>query len=339
MKVVTFGELMLRLEPAGYYRFVQVDTMTSTFGGAEANVAVSLANYGMNSVYVTKLPKHEIGQSAVNNLRRYGVCTDYIVRGGERLGIYYNERGASQRGSKCIYDRAHSAIAEAKPEDFDWKTILKDCSWFHITGVTPALGGNLPDICLEACKTAKEMGATVSCDLNYRSKLWTKQQAREVMTKICAYVDVCIANEEDAKDVFGIEAKDNDAVGGHLNKEGYFSVAKQLVENIGFKKVAITLRTSINANQNKWAALFYDGTDFFFSKEYEMMIVDRLGGGDSFSAGLIYSILNGKDSQSSLDFAVAASCLKHSIEGDFNMVSVEEVEKLVAGNATGRIQR
>lgn len=339
MKVVTFGELMLRLEPAGYYRFVQVDTMTSTFGGAEANVAVSLANYGMNSVYVTKLPKHEIGQSAVNNLRRYGVCTDYIVRGGERLGIYYNERGASQRGSKCIYDRAHSAIAEAKPEDFDWKTILKDCSWFHITGVTPALGGNLPDICLEACKTAKEMGATVSCDLNYRSKLWTKQQAREVMTKICAYVDVCIANEEDAKDVFGIEAKDNDAAGGKLNKEGYFSVAKQLVENIGFKKVAITLRTSINANQNKWAALFYDGTDFFFSKEYEMMIVDRLGGGDSFSAGLIYSILNGKDSQSSLDFAVAASCLKHSIEGDFNMVSVDEVEKLVAGNATGRIQR
>lgn len=339
MKVVTFGELMLRLEPAGYYRFVQVDTMTSTFGGAEANVAVSLANYGMNSVYVTKLPKHEIGQSAVNNLRRYGVCTDYIVRGGERLGIYYNERGASQRGSKCIYDRAHSAIAEAKPEDFDWKTILKDCSWFHITGVTPALGGNLPDICLEACKTAKEMGATVSCDLNYRSKLWTKQQAREVMTKICAYVDVCIANEEDAKDVFGIEAKDNDAAGGKLNKEGYFSVAKQLVENIGFKKVAITLRTSINANQNKWAALFYDGTDFFFSKEYEMMIVDRLGGGDSFSAGLIYSILNGKDSQASLDFAVAASCLKHSIEGDFNMVSVDEVEKLVAGNATGRIQR
>ena len=339
MKIVTFGELMLRLEPAGYYRFVQVDTMTSTFGGAEANVAVSLANYGMNSVYVTKLPKHEIGQSAVNNLRRYGVCTDYIVRGGDRLGIYYNERGASQRGSKCIYDRAHSAIAEAKPEDFDWKTILKDCSWFHITGVTPALGGNLPDICLEACKTAKEMGATVSCDLNYRSKLWTKQQAREVMTKICAYVDVCIANEEDAKDVFGIEAKDNDAAGGKLNKEGYFSVAKQLVENIGFKKVAITLRTSINANQNKWAALFYDGTDFFFSKEYEMMIVDRLGGGDSFSAGLIYSILNGKDSQASLDFAVAASCLKHSIEGDFNMVSVDEVEKLVAGNATGRIQR
>ena len=339
MKIVTFGELMLRLEPAGYYRFVQVDTMTSTFGGAEANVAVSLANYGMNSVYVTKLPKHEIGQSAVNNLRRYGVCTDYIVRGGERLGIYYNERGASQRGSKCIYDRAHSAIAEAKPEDFDWKTILKDCAWFHITGVTPALGGNLPDICLEACKTAKEMGATVSCDLNYRSKLWTKQQAREVMTKICAYVDVCIANEEDAKDVFGIEAKDNDAAGGKLNKEGYFSVAKQLVENIGFKKVAITLRTSINANQNKWAALFYDGTDFFFSKEYEMMIVDRLGGGDSFSAGLIYSILNGKDSQASLDFAVAASCLKHSIEGDFNMVSVDEVEKLVAGNATGRIQR
>ena len=339
MKAVTFGELMLRLEPAGYYRFVQVDTMTSTFGGAEANVAVSLANYGIDSVYVTKLPDHEIGQSAVNSLRRYGVRTDYIVRGGDRIGIYYNERGASQRGSKCIYDRAHSSIAEAVPEDFNWSDILKDCKWFHITGITPALGGNLPDICLEACKTARKMGATVSCDLNYRSKLWTKQQAREVMTKICAYVDVCIANEEDAKDVFGIEAKDNDAAGGRLNKEGYFSVARQLAENIGFKKVAITLRTSVNANNNRWAGLFYDGRDFFLSREYDMMIVDRLGGGDSFTAGLIYSMMNGKDSQSSLDFAVAASCLKHSIEGDFNMVSVEEVERLVAGNATGRIQR
>ena len=339
MKVVTFGELMLRLEPAGYYRFVQVDSMTATFGGAEANVAVSLANFGVDSCYVTKLPEHEIGQSAVNNLRRYGVNTQYIVRGGKRVGIYYNERGASQRPSKCIYDRAGSAIAEAEAKDFDWEKIFEGCDWFHITGITPALGGNLPDICEQACKAAKKAGATISCDLNYRSKLWSTQQAQKVMTKLCSYVDVCIANEEDAKNVFGIAAKDSDVETGKLNKEGYFSVAKQLAEKLGFKKVAMTLRTSVNANQNKWAALFYDGSDFFFFFEYDMMVVDRLGGGDSFTAGLIYSLLNKKDSQSALDFAVASSCLKHSIEGDFNMVTVAEVEHLAAGDASGRILR
>ena len=210
MKVVTFGEIMLRLEPEGYFRFVQVDKMTSTFGGGEANVAVSLANYGLDAYYVTKLPKHEIGQAAINSLRRFGVNTNYIARGGDRVGIYYNERGASQRGSKCIYDRAHSSIAEAKPEDFDWAEIFKDCKWFHLTGITPALGGNLVQICIEACKAAKAAGATVSCDLNYRGKLWTREQAREAMTKICKYVDVCISNEEDAKDVFGIEAENTD---------------------------------------------------------------------------------------------------------------------------------
>ena len=339
MKVVTFGELMLRLEPAGVYRFVQVDSMTATFGGAEANVAVSLANFGLESCYVTKLPEHEIGQSAVNNLRRFGVNTQYIVRGGSRVGIYFNERGASQRPSKCIYDRAHSAIAEALPEDFDWEKIFEGCSWFHITGITPALGGKLPLICEEACKAAKKAGAVISCDLNYRSKLWSTDEARRVMTKLSGYVDVCIANEEDAKNVFGIAAKDTDVKNGKLNKEGYFSVAKQLAEKLGFKKVAITLRTSINANRNKWAALFYDGTDFFFSHEYDMFVVDRLGGGDSFTAGLIYALLTGKDSQSALDFAVASSCLKHSVEGDFNMVTVQEVEHLVAGDASGRIQR
>ena len=339
MKVVTFGEIMLRLEPEGYYRFVQVDKMTSTFGGGEANVSVSLANYGLDSYYVTKVPVHEIGQAAINSLRRYGVDTRYVVRGGDRLGIYYNERGASQRGSKCIYDRANSSISEASPGDFDWKTIFKDCKWFHLTGITPAIGDSLPGICIDACKAAKEAGATVSCDLNYRGKLWTREKAREVMSEICKYVDVCISNEEDAKDVFGIEAENTDIYSGKLNKEGYKSVAKQLSEKFGFKKVAITLRTSINANRNNWAALLYDGKDFCFSKEYEMFIVDRVGGGDSFAGGLIYSLLTSKSTQEAVDFAVAASCLKHSIEGDFNMVSVDEVEKLAAGNASGRIQR
>lgn len=339
MKVVTFGELMLRLEPEGYYRFVQVDRMTSTFGGAEANVAISLANFGLESTYVTKLPSHEIGQSAVNSLRRYGVDTSKIVRGGKRVGIYYNERGASQRPSKCIYDRAGSAIAESVPEDFDWDKIFEGASWYHITGVTPALGGKLPEICIQSCKAAKKRGLTVSLDLNYRSKLWTKEEAKNTMEKIASYVDICIANEDDAKDVFGIEAADTDTENGKLNKEGYKSVARQMVEKYGFKKVAITLRTSINANVNRWSALYYDGSDFFFSREHEMFIVDRLGGGDSFCAGLIYSILKNESSQRVVEFASAASCLKHSVEGDFNMVTVEEVERLAHGDASGRIQR
>ncbi len=339
MKVVTFGELLLRLEPEGYYRFVQVDRMTTTFGGAEANVAISLANFGAESLYVTKLPEHEIGQSAVNSLRRFGVDTSRIVRGGKRVGIYFNERGASQRPSKCIYDRAGSSIAESVPSDFDWEAIFSGADWFHITGVTPALGGNLPEICIESCKKAKEMGLTVSLDLNYRSKLWSKDEARKTMEEIAEYVDICIANEDDARDVFGIEAVDTDTESGKLNKEAYISVALQMCRKYGFKKAAITLRTSINANVNKWSALYYDGKDFFFSKEHEMYIVDRLGGGDSFCAGLIYSILNGSPSDYCVEFASAASCLKHSVEGDFNMVSVQEVEKLAHGDASGRIQR
>lgn len=339
MKVVTFGEIMLRLEPQGFFRFVQVDSLTATFGGAEANVAVSCANYGLDSYYVTKLPSHEIGQAAVNSLRKYGVHTEYIVRGGDRVGIYYNERGASQRGSKCIYDRAHSAIAEATASDFNWEQIFEGSAWFHLTGITPALSKQMVDICIDACKAAKKAGAVVSCDLNYRSKLWTREQAREAMTKVCKYVDVCIANEEDAKDVFGIEADHTDITGGKLNKEGYISVAKQLVERFGFKKVAFTLRTSINANENKWAGLLYDGKECCISKEYDMFVVDRVGGGDSFTGGLIYALLAHKDTQQAVEFATAASCLKHSVEGDFNMVTVDEVEKLVGGNASGRIQR
>ncbi len=338
-KVVTFGELMLRLEPAGYLRFVQVDNMTSTFGGGEANVAVSCANYGLDAYFVTKLPKHEIGQAAVNSLRRYGVNTDYIVRGGDRVGIYYNERGASQRGSKCIYDRAGSAIQKADPKDFDWDTIMKGAKWFHITGITPALGPNMVQACIDGAKAAKKAGAMVSCDLNYRGKLWTKDEARKAMTEICKYVDVCISNEDDANDVFGIKAANTDTTKGTLSTEGYKSVAKQLADKFGFKKVAITLRSSINANRNDWQALLYDGKDYCFSKKYEMWIVDRVGGGDSFGGGLIYALLSGKSTQEAVDFAVAASCLKHTIEGDYNMVSVDEVEKLAGGNGSGRIQR
>lgn len=338
-KIVTFGEIMLRLAPNGYYRFFQNDQMQATFGGGEANVAVSLANYGMNSVYVTKLPKHTIGQAAVDSLRYFGVDTSHITRGGDRVGIYYLEKGASQRGSVCIYDRAHSAIQESTPEDFDWEQIFDGADWFHFTGITPALGKNLVEICKQACIAAKSKGVKISCDLNYRGKLWTREEARAAMTELCSYVDVCISNEEDAKDVFGIEAEGTDIYGGKLNHEGYKSVAKQLADKFGFEKVAITLRTSISASDNDWAGMLYDGENYCFSKSYHLHIVDRVGGGDSFGGGLIYSILSGKTSQQTIEFAVAASALKHSVEGDFNRVSVAEVEKLAGGDASGRVQR
>lgn len=338
-KVVTFGELMLRLAPEGYYRFVQAETFGATFGGGEANVAVSLANYGLDAAFVTKLPTHEIGQMAVNSLRRYGVDTSYITRGGDRVGIYYLEKGASQRPSKVIYDRAYSAIALASKEDFDWEKIFDGAEWFHFTGITPALGDNVAEICLEAVKAAKKLGLKVSCDLNYRKKLWTREKAGKVMAELMPYVDVCIANEEDASDVFGIKAENTDIEGGKIDGEGYKEVAKKLKDRFGFSYVAITLRSSISANDNDWAAMLYDGKDCYFSRKYHMHIVDRVGGGDSFGAGLIYAMLDGKDAQGIIEFAVAASCLKHSIEGDYNMVSVAEVESLAGGNASGRVQR
>ncbi len=339
MRVVTFGEIMLRLAPNGYYRFFQNDQMQATFGGGEANVAVSLANFGIDAAYVTKLPKHAIGQAAVDSLKYFGVDTSKIARGGERVGIYFLEKGASQRGSVCIYDRAHSAIQTASEEDFDWDSIFEGADWFHFTGITPALGENLVKICEQACIAAKSKGVKISCDLNYRGKLWTRDEAREAMTKLCKYVDVCISNEEDAKDVFGIEAENTDIYGGKLDKEGYKSVAKQLADKFQFEKVAITLRSSISANDNDWAAMLYDGENYCFSKEYHLHIVDRVGGGDSFGGGLIYALLNGKDTQSAIEFAVAASALKHTIEGDFNRVSVSEVEKLAGGDGSGRVQR
>ena len=340
-KVITFGEIMLRLAPNGYYRFFQNDQMQATFGGGEANVAVSLANFGVDTAYVTKLPAHAIGQAAVDSLRYFGVDTSKIVRGGSRVGIYFLEKGASQRGSVCIYDRAHSAIQEAQPEDFDWDAIFDGADWFHFTGITPALGPNVAAICADACRAAKKRGVKISCDLNYRGKLWTREQARETMTALCEYVDVCISNEEDAKDVFGIEAEATDVYAGEINREGYKSVARQLADRFGFEKVAITLRESHSAFDNGWSAMLYDAAsgEYCLSKKYDLHIVDRVGGGDSFGAGLIYGLLAGKDTQSAVEFAAAASALKHSIEGDYNMVTVSEVEKLADGDGSGRIQR
>ena len=338
-KIITFGELMIRLQPYNYERFVQADHLEFTFGGGEANVAVSLANYGQDVAFVTKLPAHAIGQCAVNSLRRYGVDTSKIVRGGDRVGIYFNEKGASQRPSGCIYDRALSAIQEAQPADFDWDVIFDGVDWFHFTGITPALGPNVVEICKEACQAAKKRSVKISCDLNYRGKLWTREQAREAMTDLCQYVDVCISNEEDAKDVFGIEAEATDITAGELNKAGYKSVAKQLADRFHFEKVAITLRESKSAFDNDWSAMLYDGTDYCFSKLYHLHIIDRIGGGDSFGGGLIYALLSGKSTQDAVEFAVAASALKHSIEGDYNFATIAEVEKLAGGDGSGRVQR
>ena len=338
-KVVTFGELMLRLAPENYLRFVQSEKYEATFGGAEANVAVSLANYGVDVAFVSKLPDHEIGQSAVNSLRKFGVDTSKIVRGGERVGIYYCEKGASQRPSKVIYDRAYSSIAMAKSEDFDWDKIFDGVEWFHFTGITPALSDSMAEITLQALKAAKSKNITVSCDLNFRKKLWSKEKAGKVMGELCSYVDYCIANEEDAKDVFGIEADNTDIYGGKLDRDGYISVAKKLTDRFNFKGVAITLRESKSANDNDWSGMLYTDGKAVFSKKYSIHIVDRVGGGDSFGGGLIYSLLNGYDAQSAIEFAIAASCLKHSIEGDYNLVSKKEVETLAGGDASGRVQR
>lgn len=338
-KVITFGELMLRLAPENYLRFVQSDRYEATFGGAEANVAVSLANYGVDVAFVSKLPAHEIGQAAVNSLRKYGVDTTRIVRGGERIGIYYCEKGASQRPSKVVYDRAHSAIATATAADFSWDAIFADADWFHFTGITPALSDGVAAVCLAACKKAKEKHIPVSCDLNFRKKLWSKEKAGEVMGELCQYVDYCIANEEDAKDVFGIEAENTDITGGRLDRNGYISVAEKLTDRFGFAGVAITLRESKSANDNDWCGMLYTGGKAYFGKKYSMHIVDRVGGGDSFGGGLIYALRKRYDPQKAIEFAVAASCLKHSIAGDYNLVSAAEVEVLASGDASGRVQR
>ena len=332
---------MMRLNPEGYQMFYQAEKFEASYAGGEANVAVSLANYGIESSFVTKLPENPLGECARNAVRHFGVDTRDIVWGGKRLGLYFVEKGASQRPSRVVYDRADSSIATAKREDFDWAKIFDGAEWFHFTGITPALGGELPQICLDALEYCRAHNITVSCDLNYRGKLWTKQEAGRVMAELVPYVDVLIANEADAADVFGIVGEGSDVESGKLNKEGYVSVAEQLVERFGVKKVAITLRTSLSAFDNLWAGMLYDAAtkDACFSTEYKVHIVDRVGGGDSFGGGLIYALIAGKDTQGAIDFAVAASCLKHSIEHDFNLVKVKDVEALAAGNGTGRVQR
>ena len=339
MKFVCFREIMMRLNPEGYQRFVQAERFEASYAGGEANVAVSLANYGLDASFVTKLPSNPLGEAARNAVRRFGVGTGDIVWGGPRLGVYFVEKGASQRASKVVYDRAGSSIALAKRGDFDWARIFKGAKWFHFTGITPALGGELPAICLDALKYCKAHKITVSCDLNYRGKLWSKAEAGKCMAKLVPFVDTLIANEADAADVFGIVGEGSDVESGRLDKVGYVSVAEQLVHRFGCKRVAITLRTSLSATDNLWAGMLYEGRKAYFSPEYRVHIVDRVGGGDSFGGGLIYALATGRKPQAAIDFAVAASCLKHSIEHDFNLVSVAEVESLAAGNATGRVQR
>lgn len=338
-KIVTLGEIMLRLSPTGNYRFVQSESFQIFPGGGEANVAVSLANYGHTACFVSKLPSQEIGQIAVNALRRYGVKTEYISRGGDRIGLYYAETGASMRPSKVIYDRAHSAIAEADISDFDFDKIMEDADWFHWSGITPAISDKAAEIVRVACEAAKRHGVTVSVDLNFRKKLWTSEKAISVMRPLMQYVDVCIGNEEDANMCLGYKP-DADVEGGKTDAEGYYEIFKGMMKEFGFKYVVSTLRESYSASHNGWKALIYDGKTFYESKHYDINpIIDRVGGGDSFSAGLIHGLLSYKDQAKALEFAVAASALKHTIPGDFNLVSTSEVESLAKGNANGRVQR
>lgn len=338
-KIVTLGEIMLRLSPEGNSRFVQVDSFDVIWGGGEANVAVSCANYGHNAYFISKLPKHEIGQAAVNALRRYGVNTDFIARGGDRVGIYYCETGASMRPSKVIYDRAHSAIAEAKPEDFDFDAIMEGADWFHWSGITPAISDAAAELTRLACEAAKRHGVTVSVDLNFRKKLWTTEKAQQVMRPLMKYVDVCIGNEEDAELCLGFKP-DADVEAGETSAEGYRGIFRAMAEEFGFKYVVSTLRESFSATHNGWKAMIYNGTDFYESRRYDIdPIVDRVGGGDSFSGGLIHGLLTMSTQGEALEFAVAASALKHTVPSDFNLVSIAEVEALAGGNANGRVQR
>ncbi len=339
MRVVTFGEIMLRLAPKGNLRFMQAPEFEATFGGGEANVAVSLSQFGWEASFVTKLPNNDIAEACIRELKSFGVDTKNIARGGERVGIYYIEKGASVRPSKVVYDRAHSSISTANHGDFDWANILKDVDWLHFTGITPALGDNVAEITLSALKVAKELCLTVSCDLNYRKKLWTRDKAQEVMARLMPYVDVLICNEEDAQDVFGISASNTDIESGTLSRDGYVDVARKLTDRFGFEAVAITLRESLSASDNNWSAMLYKDGKPYFSTKYALHIVDRVGGGDSFGAGLINAMAKGLTNDDVINFAVASSALKHTIEGDFNRVSETEVYSLMKNGGSGRVQR
>jgi 2-dehydro-3-deoxygluconokinase len=340
-KVVTFGEIMLRLSPPGFERFFQSPVLGATFGGGEANVAVSLAHFGLDSHFVTRLPRHAIGDAAVKAVRAEDVNTVFIQRGGDRVGIYFAEAGASQRASTVVYDRAHSSIAEMQPGTVDWPRVFEGAAWFHVTGITPALGSSAAACTREAVEAAKAAGAKVSVDLNYRKKLWTEAQAQATMRPLMKWVDVVVANEEDIQSVLGLHVPDTDVTSGQLNLTGYRQVAEQLTREFGPSIVAITLRESLSASDNGWSAALWDAKAdaFHHSQHYAVRLVDRIGGGDSFAAGLIYGLVSGRAPEAALRFAVAASALKQTIPGDFNRVSVAEVDTLAKGDASGRVQR
>lgn len=343
MKVVTFGEIMLRLATPQNLRFSQAASLDATFGGGEANVAVSLANYKIPVEFISRIPKNDIGESCIMNLKKYGVGTNYILRGGERLGIYFLEKGSVSRASKVVYDRAYSSISTVEKGMFDWDKIFKDVDWFHWTGITPALSQATADVCLEAIKKANEKGITVSCDLNYRKNLWKYgKKANEVMPGLVEGCSIVLGNEEDAEMSLGIKPEGIDVTSGHVDSAAYLSVSKKIMERFPrAKKVITTLRTSISADHNMWSGVLYNGKDFYEAPQYNIThIVDRVGGGDSFMGGLIYGLLTYKnDDQKALNFAVAASCLKHTIQGDFNLVTIDEVEKLMSGDSSGRVSR
>ena len=339
MRVVTMGEMMIRFMPTGNLRFEQATEFEAYYGGDESIVAVSCARFGLDSRYVTKLPENPLGQIALNKLREQGVDTGCIVRGGERLGLNFYENGASMRPSKVVYDRKYSAISAAKAEEFDFDKIFADADWFHVAGITPAISDSAAELVTEAVKAAKRHGVTVSVDLNYRSKLWSPEKAQSVMIPLMEYTDVCIGNEEDAEKCLGFRPGDTDVMGAELDIEGYKDVFVKLKERFGFKFIASTLRESYSASDNGWSALLYDGNEFYHTRKYNIHLVDRGGGGASFSAGLIYSLLNGFDLETTGEFAVAASALKQTIVGDFNLATLDEVEQLMNGNASGRVQR
>ncbi|MEP6700577.1 MAG: sugar kinase [Bacteroidota bacterium] len=338
-KSVTLGEIMLRLSTPGFKRFVQSDSFDVTYGGGEANVAAALCNYGLTGTFVTKVPDNPIGQSAINHLRRYGVDTQFIARGGERLGIYFLETGASMRASQVVYDRAHASVSEVEINEFDFDKILEGASWFHTTGITPALSDKAAALTEAALKAAKAKGITTSIDLNYRKKLWSKEKAREVMNKLCQHVDVCIGNEEDADTTLGFKAKGTDVTKGELNLDGFKDVFRQMKDKFGFKLIASSLRESHSASDNGWSALVYDGNEFYHTKQYNVRIIDRVGSGDSFASGLIYGLVTGMTMPEAAEFGVAASALKHTILGDLNHATLNEVKELIKGDGSGRVQR
>jgi len=340
MKTVCFGEIMGRLNPVGYMRIVQSDSFEISYGGAEANVAVCLSNFGKETSYVTKLPNNEIAQAALRSLQAHGVYTKDVVFGGERIGLYFLEKGASQRPSTVIYDRKHSSISEAKCSDFDWNKIFEGADWFHFTGITPALGDNVAEICRDACEVAKKLGIRISCDLNYRSKLWSVEKASQTMVSLMKYVDVLIANEEHSDKLFGIKAPNEEKYQTEEHsKEKYKYIAKGLSESLNIPTVALTFKTTLSANENIVAGMLYVDNMSYFSKQYTVNIVDSVGGGDAFGAGLIYAIQEKFPNQEAVEFAEASLCLKHSINYDYNEVSVDEVNNLMNGNGVGRLQR